>query len=184
MSTKRISVLELLLWLLSFILVLVLLSPFALGFKIQDDYAQMVQKYADLAQIDLKVVQYDRGFYSSNVVLELRIPDLPVSLRFKEEMIHGPIYLGLINQGKSPFVAALIKGELITPTGYQAQVQQLFAGQKPLVYQQVIDFSGNLESAAYLPVINTTLETETGPIRIQSSGMTTNTRFSQDTGSL
>ncbi|MDH5484963.1 MAG: YdgA family protein [Gammaproteobacteria bacterium] len=181
MSTKRVSVLEVLLWLLSFMLVLVLLSPFGLGFKIQSDYSALIQQYSAATQLDLRVVKYDRGFYSSDVVIELKLPDLPQLLQLKQEVVHGPVYLGLINQGQSPFIAAVIKGELIVPAEFQVKVSELFANQKPLLYQELIDFSGNIKSTAYVPVINATLETVTGPLMIQSSGMTMNSYYSTAT---
>ena len=113
MSAKRISPAEILIWIFVLLLVVVVASPFALGFKIKTDYSALTQKISDMMQIDLSIVKYDRGYFSSDVTMDVQIPGVPASFQFKEKIIHGPVYLGLINQGKSPFVAAVIKGELL-----------------------------------------------------------------------
>ena len=136
MSTKRISLAEILLWIMVLLLVVIAVSPIALGFKIKDDYTAMVQKMSEMMQADVQVVSYERGFFSSDVMLETRIPNYPLTLQFKEEVIHGPLYLGLLNQGKSPLVAAVVKGEMLTPASAQPVFNKLFPGQSALVYQR------------------------------------------------
>jgi uncharacterized protein YdgA (DUF945 family) len=80
-----------------------------------------------------------------------------------------------LNQGKSPLVAAVIKGELVSEANFQAEVNKMFKGQSPLVYQSIVDYSGNVESDGYIPPVDTVIEQDTGPINIQSSGVVLNT---------
>lgn len=184
MSTKRISLAEILLWIMVLLLVVIAVSPIALGFKIKDDYTAMVQKMSDMMQADVQVVSYERGFFSSDVMLETRIPNYPLTLQFKEEVIHGPLYLGLLNQGKSPLVAAVVKGEMLAPANAQPVFNKLFPGRSALVYQNIVDFSANVQSQAYVPAVNAVFDRETGPMNIQSSGLVLNTVYSAAAASI
>jgi len=177
MSSKRISLTEILLWLIVILLLLVVASPVALGFKIKNDYGQMVNKLSELLQADIQVVAYNRGFFTSDALLELKVSSLPMPIQFKEEIVHGPIYLGLINQGKSPVMGALIKGEMLRPAGTEALMLQLFGNQSPYVYQNIVDFFGNVNSESYIPAINTAFQDVTGENKVDFSGMVLNTRY-------
>lgn len=177
MSSNKISLTEVLLWLIVILLLLVVASPVALGFKIKSDYDLMVNKLSELIQADIEIVSYNRGFFTSNALLELKVPSLPMPIQFREEIIHGPIYLGLINQGKLPIMGALIKGEMLRPAGAEAVMLQLFGNQSPYVYQNIVDFTGNVNSEAYIPAIDATFQEESGQTKVNFSGMVLNTRY-------
>ena len=184
MNVKRISAMEIALWFFACILFLLVASPFVLGFKIKNDYAAILHDVSNLVQADIQISSYERGFFSSNVVLDIALSGAPFKFQLKEKIIHGPIYLGLINQGKSPFVAAVATGELLTPVEFSTQVNQLFPEASPLVYQNVIDFSGGIVSESYIPAIETTIETDSGVIKVHSSGVTLLSNYSSQEGSL
>ena len=184
MNVKRISAMEITLWFFACVLFLLVASPFVLGFKIKNDYAAILQDVSDLVQADIQITSYERGFFSSNVVLDIALQGAPFKFQLKENIIHGPIYLGLINQGKSPFVAAVVAGELLTPVEFSTQVDQLFAGKSALVYQNVIDFFGDVVSEGYVPAINTVIETNVGEIKVHSSGVTLISNYSPQIGRL
>jgi len=184
MSTKKISSIEIILWLIAVVLVIVSLSPFALGFKIKSDYAIFVEELSELSQLDIQLLEYDQGFFSSQATLSVNIQDVPEQLQFKEDIIHGPVYFGLIGQGKSPLVAAVIKGQLAVSTSQKQFVNKIFAGKNPLVYQTIIDFSGAMTSQAYIPSVNARFEDEYGPVHIQSAGVIMSETYSMGSGQL
>ena len=177
MSAKKISLVEILIWFIVFLLLLLVVSPFAMGFKIKSDYAVMVTDLSDMMQADVRIVSYSRGFFSSDAMLELKIPETPVDVKFKETIIHGPVYLGLLNQGKSPLVAAVINGELVIDPARQAEVQKVFKGQPPLVYQSIVSYTGDVTSDGYMPPFDIEIEQETGPVNIQSSGLVLKSQY-------
>ena len=121
MNVKRISAMEIFLWFFAFILFLLVASPFVLGFKIKNDYPAVLAELSDLVQADIQIASYERGFFSSNAVLDIGLNGVPFKFQLKENIIHGPIYLGLINQGKLPFVAAVATGELLSPAELSTQ---------------------------------------------------------------
>jgi len=171
MSTKRISLIEIIIWLFVLLLLVLVVSPFGLGFKIKDDYSTLTQKMSDMMNVDVSIAKYDRGYFSSDVILEMQISGMSEVLQFKEKIIHGPVYLGLLNQGKSPFVAAIVKGEMLPVAGFEAIVEQSFSGQSALVYQNLIDFTGNVDIEGYMPPVDAVIDQETGPLKIRSSAV-------------
>lgn len=178
MSTKRIGLVEVVLWLFVILLILLALAPFGLGFKVKSDYSKLISQFSQNLQLDIQIVQYEQGVFSSNAIIALKLPEMPEQIQFKEEIIHGPVYFGLLTQGKSPLVAAVIKGELDISSTQKEMVRQIFAGNNPLVYQAIISFTGDVEAQAYVPAINTTFEDDLGPVTIQSSGIIINQSFS------
>lgn len=184
MSAKRFTIIEFSIWIIIFLLIVLVVSPFALGFKIKEDYSVLVKDLANMMQVDMRIMQYDRGFFSSDVLIEMQSPGMPFSLQFKENIVHGPIYLGMLNQEKSPFIAAYVSGELLAPTGYEATFNKAFNNKSGLVYQNIIDFEGNVDSVGYMPAVSTEIEQETGITTIKSSGMTLTSRFNASKGQL
>ena len=180
MSVKKISPVEILIWIVVFLLLLLVVSPIGLGFKIKSDYGLMINNLSDIMQADVRVVSYNRGFFTSDALIEVSIPNAPIAIQFRENIIHGPLYLGLINQGKSPLAAAVVNGELVPNAEFRAQVNRLFAGQSPLKYQSIVDFAGNVASEAYVPPVDSVIEDDTGALAIQSSGMVMSSRYSMD----
>ena len=184
MSTKKISLVEVLIWIFSILLVVVVASPFALGFKIQNDYSVMLRNLSNILQVDIRVMQYNRGFFSSSAIIEYAVPNSAVNFRMQEEIIHGPVYLGLINQGKSPLVAAVIKGNATSSPASDPIMRQLFSGNNALVYQNLIDFAGNFKTEGYLPPINKVIQLDAVEFKVRSSGMVFTEHYSAINGTL
>jgi len=178
MSTKRISFVEIILWLLVVLFILLAAAPFALGFKVKSDYSNLLNQVAQNLQVDMQIVEYEQGIFSSDAVVVLKLPDMQEQIRFKDEIIHGPLYLGLLAQGKSPLAAAVIKGQLDIATAQKEMVRKIFGGKNPLVYQSVVSFAGDVDTQGYVPAINTTFEDDMGPVTVQSSGFVINETFS------
>ncbi len=184
MSTKKISVVEILLWILVILLIFISLTPLALGFKVKSDYQALIGLVSDMYGVDIKLEDYNQGYFSSDARLAVTSADFPEPVYFQEQIIHGPVYLGLIKQGKSPLAAAVVQGELIMSDNQQMMARKVFANDKPVQYQSIIDFSGDIEAQVYVPSINTQFDTETGPVSIQSSGLILNQTYTAATGEL
>ena len=83
MSTKKVSIAEILLWICIVLLILVSLSPFALGYKIKSDYAKLIDEISTVMQMDMQIESYDQGYFSSDCTLSLSIPGVSEPLLFK-----------------------------------------------------------------------------------------------------
>lgn len=170
MSSRRIKLVEIVIWTFVILLVALVLSPYAVGFKVKADYQRSVDQFALLSQYDVQIDQYQQGFYTSEVTLRLNLPELDQPLVLQEVISHGPLNLGLFKQGKSPFTAAVVKGELDTAATDIPLLSRLFNRQSPLIYQHVLGFDGGLESQFYIPAIRTVLNEDNGKHVLESSG--------------
>lgn len=181
MSIKKISFVEIFLWTLVFLLILISLTPVALGFKVKSDFHSLVEQASTFYQMDIEVQDYSQGAYSSDATLVIRMPELNDSIKIHHEIIHGPVYTGLISQGRSPFVVAVTRGELIANAGQKSFLQGVFPDSKPVMTQEIIGFSGNVDSQVYIPAFDTQFDTETGPVRVQFSGMVIDQHYNTTT---
>ncbi len=170
MSSRRISLVEIFIWIFVILLIALVLSPYAVGFKVKADYQRNVDQFSLLSQYDVQIDQYQQGFYTSDVTLRLSLPELDQPLVLQEVISHGPLNLGLFNQGKSPLVAAVVQGELDTAATNIPLLSRLFDQQAPLIYQHVLGFNGVLDSQFYIPSIRTVLNEDNGKHVLQSSG--------------
>ncbi|VAW70530.1 hypothetical protein MNBD_GAMMA09-2203 [hydrothermal vent metagenome] len=178
MSTKRISVVEVILWIFIIVLVLLSLTPLALGFKIKSDYSLMISELSEVLQVDVQITEYEQGLFSSDSVLSVKLPTMDKPVLFREEIVHGPVYFGLLSQGQSPLVAAVIKGRIDHSALNPAIIQKLFGENTPFTYQNIVQFSGDVSVQAYLPPINASFESEGDQFNVQSSGLVFNENYS------
>lgn len=170
MSRQRINLVEIFIWIFVILLLALVLSPYAVGFKVKADYQRSLDQLSMLSQYDVQIDQYQQGFYTSDVTLKVSLPELDQPLVLQEVISHGPLNLGLFNQGRSPLVIAVVQGELDTDASNIPLLSRLFKQQAPLVYQHVISFDGVLESQFYIPAIQTVLNEDNGRYVLQSSG--------------
>lgn len=168
--SQRINPLEIFIWIFVILLVVLALSPYAIGFKVKADYQRTIDQFSVLSQYDVEIEQYQQGFYTSDVSLRLRLPELDQPLVLQEVISHGPLNLGLFNQGKSPLAVAVVQGELDTDASGIPLLSRLFNQQSPLIYQHVMSFNGVLESQFYIPAIRTVLDEDNGKHVLHSSG--------------
>jgi len=170
MRTKRVSVLEVSIWITLVIFTLLAFSPFIVGYKAKSDYANLINQLSKISNLDLQITNYSQGFFSSKATLALNLPSYSETLVFKEEIVHGPVYLGLISQDKSPFVAAVINGKLDVESAAFTKLTKLLSGNSPVFYQHLIGFNGNVDSQAYVPAIKTIINEGSESVNLESSG--------------
>ena len=169
MSAKRFSVLEILLWIILLLFVLLALSPYIIGYRAKSDYVNLIQQISQLTQQNLQVSNYDQGFFSSQATLTLTLPQNSEAILFKEEIIHGPVYLGLIAEDKSPLIAAVINGELDMQASH-IKTLKITSETSPLLYQHLIDFIGDVETQVYVPPIKALIHEGAESLHVESSG--------------
>ena len=148
MSIKKITGLELGLWLIALLMLFLVLSPYAIGLLVRQDYPRMLQNVARSLQGEVNIVQYEQGYFKSTIRYQL-VFSSEATFEFSEEIIHGPLYLGLINQGHSPFVAAVVQGQLLA-THVSGPLKPWLKNSE-FVYQNVMDYNGDALIQAYLP---------------------------------
>lgn len=102
--------LEILLGIISFILLLLMVLPYLSGYTIQSDYSQLIKLFSKDKALSFEVISYERHWFKSDAMLIVKDEERNVLFEFNHQIIHGPLYLGLILDGRSPFVNMVIKG--------------------------------------------------------------------------
>ena len=148
MSKKSISLIEVSLWLLALFMLLLVMSPYAMGWLVQKSYPQMLQNVAHSLQAKLNILQYQQGYFKSSIRYQIIFSEQR-KLEFSEDIIHGPLYLGLINQSQSPFVAAVVQGKLLH--GDVSDELKPWLKGSEFIYQHVMAYNGDANIQAYLP---------------------------------
>lgn len=86
---------------------LVALAPIGTGFEIERRYLEFVERagVADGVQIRGSI---ERGLWSSHAVTVIEVDDdpEPIVLMLSHELVHGPVPIGELLQGRSPFTLA------------------------------------------------------------------------------
>ena len=177
MSVKRITLLEVSLWLVAILMLFLVLSPYAIGMLVRQDYPTMLQNVARSLQGRVLIEEYEQGYFKSTIRYQLFFSP-QARFDFREDIIHGPLYLGLINQGRSPFVAAVVQGQSLA-THVSAVLKPWFGG-SGFVYQNVMDYNGDTLIQAYLPANRQVLQYQQTPYQMSLSPMTAETFYRAD----
>ncbi len=178
MSVKKITLIEFFLWLVILALFVAFLSPFVYGFKIKHDYSEIIQGLSKSLHVKINIVKYEQGFFSSTLDLVIDFPRLDGRILVKEKIIHGPIYIGLLKQKKSPFINAVVHGELSTSLKQQPLLKELFSNNSAPAYQTIIHYSGDVDTQLYVPSIHTQLLKDTTSLQIDSTAILINRYYS------
>lgn len=146
--SKKISFFEMSLWMLALLMLVLVISPYAMGWLAKKQYPQMLRHLAHSVQAELHILQYQQSYFKSSIRYRMIFSNQQ-QLEFKEDIIHGPLYLGLINQSQSPFVAAVVQGKLLQAKGFDEIKPWLQSS--ALIYQHVMAYDGSATTQAYLP---------------------------------
>jgi uncharacterized protein YdgA (DUF945 family) len=60
----------------------------------------------------IQLQSFNRGWFQSQALLEVRSPQLPAPLQVDQTLIHGPFYFGQLSYGRSPLVLLASKARL------------------------------------------------------------------------
>lgn len=95
------------------VLVLLMGAPWYIGKQVETFYTQLTdESLMNNPSMDIKDLDYQRGWFSSvitgDIILKAMGEDLalPVTIRFKSEVTHGPVFWSALSSG-SPFGLAL-----------------------------------------------------------------------------
>lgn len=92
------------------------LGPAVTGYLVVNRVDAALQRLSLLNNVQWNVVERERGWFQSVLQTELSIAGyapLPTQL----ELVHGPLYLGMINRRRSPFLMAYLRA---SPPGAQS----------------------------------------------------------------
>jgi uncharacterized protein YdgA (DUF945 family) len=97
------------------------LLPYGLGFVAQNKYSQILDTFAKSNTIQLSLVNYQRGWFSSEATVKVVLPGVPklAALLIQQHIEHGPIFsITAANHQKRLMLGqTLISSQVKTPFG-------------------------------------------------------------------
>lgn len=160
------------------VLVLILLmgSPWYVGKQVQTFYEQVTEETLQTnPTLDLTDLNYKRGWFSSTITGTIGITtmeeDIPLELRYKSVIIHGPVFWSALSSG-SPLGLAFDTSTLwIEPTGEDEEVNAVVKELPPFEMESVIGFNKMISSVYSIAAFAKTIESETQPAELNFSGL-------------
>lgn len=155
--------LEIALAVVSVFLLLLSVLPYFSGYIIQADYSNLVKKISNGTDFSFEVVSYERHWFRSDAKLIVKNADQEALFEFNHQIIHGPLYLGLILEGQSPFVNMVIQGNMLPKNIPDDYVFTTISSEFIVQIKAYVAFNGDVYANLSIPenkVIKTLVVTE------------------------
>ena len=154
MNIIRDYLLEIVLAIVSFILLLLLVLPYFSGYKIQSDYSGLINSVSQNTGLSFEVVEFQRHWFRSDARLLVKDKRHQALFEFKHQIIHGPLYLGLLLEGRSPLVNMVIKGTISPDNIQQGLFSKVLLSSQPVQVKAYIGFNNDAVASILMPAIN------------------------------
>jgi len=82
---------------MTLLIILAAVTPFAIGFLVQHKYAEFIQTFSDNPNFNIAIENYHRGWFNSEATLKmtlkpaLQTPNKPTSFTITQYIQHGPL---------------------------------------------------------------------------------------------
>ena len=129
---------EMILIVISFFLLVLLVAPYWFGYKMQTNYEDVLKTLSDNTDYSFEVISFNRGWFSTDADLLVKNSSNETLFYLKHQIIHGPVYLGLLLEGNSPVVSMVIKGDVIPVANKENIFSILFQDTKRIGVHAVI----------------------------------------------
>lgn len=150
---------EMILAVISFILLILLIAPYWFGYKMQTDYEIVLKSLSDNTDYSYEVISFQRGWFSTDADLLVKNSSNESLFYLKHQIIHGPVYLGLLLEGNSPIVSMVIKGVVIPFANKDNLFSALFADTNRIGVHAVIHSNTDAVLTLNVPDINQNIGT-------------------------
>jgi len=140
-------------WLLAGLLALLLAAlaaPFYVGLRIEERLRQTAEALNPALPLQIRLLDYQRGWAESRFIAELQLPGLVAPLRASQQIAHGPLYLGALNHGERPLLAAWLESR-------REPHPQRLLGLGPVPLRGRAEFDGGFAASLDLPVLHAVL---------------------------
>lgn len=115
------------------IAILLAIAPYVTGIWIQHNYLSLLSKLDSNTKIDVQVIQYNRGWLSSNAIVKITFPEsiLPPSMNSSASLtlpltiMHGPVIFDIQSWRKTKLAIAEIISAIPTSNGTNVNLETL-----------------------------------------------------------
>jgi hypothetical protein len=148
-----------LIYIIGILLVVVLLTPWIMGFYFKQEYLHLITALNQTNQIKINILEYRMGWFSSHMKSSTELPvskNTPVELILDEDITHGPI---IYDRATHRFVLGLgmVKSHLHLPESFESLIRGSQKSQGILQITSIITFNQNCLIQMSMPVINSPL---------------------------
>ncbi len=161
---------EILLAIISLCLLILLVAPYWFGYQMQSSYEKLIESTSINSNHSYEVINFDRGWFSTRADLLVKSKANQPLFYFRHQIIHGPVYLGLLLEGKSPLVNMVIKGKLMSaPDSEHLLVQLLDNKNDPVSIEAAVRMNDDALIDFVIPDINKTVSS--GQFKVAGSAL-------------
>ena len=150
---------EMILIVISFFLLALLIAPYWFGYKMQTNYEDVLKSLSDYTDYSYEVISFRRGWFSTDADLLVKNSSSEALFYLKHQIIHGPVYLGLLLEGKSPIVSMVIKGDVISAANSDNVFFTLFQDTQRIGVHAVIYSNDDAVLTLNVPDVNKSIGT-------------------------
>jgi len=151
---------EIFLAIISVCLLLLLVAPYWFGYQMQSSYEKLIGSISSNSNYSYEVVEFDRSWFSTHADLLIKSAANQPMFYFRHQIIHGPVYLGLMLEGKSPFVGLFIQGQLLSIPESNHLLPQLFDNKNdPVRIEAVVKINDDAFLEFNIPDVYKTIST-------------------------
>jgi len=145
---------EMILIVISFFLLALLIAPYWFGYKMQTNYENVLKSLSNNTDYSYEVISFRRGWFSTDADLLVKNSSNEALFYLNHQIIHGPVYLGLLLEGKSPIVSMVIKGDVISAANTDNVFFKLFQDTKRIGIHAVIHSNTDAVLTLNVPDVN------------------------------
>ncbi len=151
MNVLRDYLLEIILAIVFVFLLLVSVLPYFSGYKIQADYSDLIKTISNGTDFTFEVVSYERHWFRSDAKLVVKNVDKNILFEFKHQIIHGPLYLGLMLEGRLPFVNMVIQGDVLPKNVTDDYIVTALSSRFIVQMKAYVSFNGDVYANLSIP---------------------------------
>ena len=156
---KRIGdyLLEAVLAILAIFVMILIIAPYFFGYSMQSDYKTRLQELSTNTEFTYEVISYNRNWFNTDADLLVKNKENQVLFYLRQQIIHGPLYLGLLLKGDSPWVNMVIKGRVLFDKKDNTIFSKLFSANNAVIIDGVVRFNDDVIFEVIIPEIDSKL---------------------------
>ncbi|MDH5518117.1 MAG: YdgA family protein [Gammaproteobacteria bacterium] len=153
MKTVRDYLLEIVLAIVSLTLLSLIIAPYWFGYTMQTEYEDMLRRFAASTDYRFEVVKYERHWFSTDAALLIKDDSGQSLANLKHQIVHGPVYFGLLLKGRSPWASMVIKANWQPADVHRPQLREMMSADQAVSLFMVMQHNGNAELNVNIPAL-------------------------------
>lgn len=146
--------LEIVLGVISLFVLILLVAPYVFGYVMQSNYGDRLQALSENTNLSFEVISYKRNWFNTTADLIVKNKQKETLFYINQQIVHGPLYLGLVLKGKSPWVTMLIKGNILFDSNSNELLSELFPANNRVTIDAVMRLNDDVSFLLNFPNVS------------------------------